>query len=80
MANLYNNNLSDPKDVELEAAISRSIRGMGAGIHVSVHGGRVSLSGMADDYETKRDIMSMVRGLPGVHEVSNNIRVVRIAD
>ena len=77
---MENQRVSDPKDVELEAMISRSIRGMGSGIHVSVHGGHVSLSGMADDYATKRSILSTVRGYSGVHDVSNNIRVVRIAD
>lgn len=74
---MENQKVSDPKDVELEATISRSIRSMGNGIHVSVHGGHVSLSGMVDDYSTKRGIMSMVRGYSGVHEVTNNIRVVR---
>ncbi len=71
---------SDPKDVELEAAISRAVRSMGVGIHVSVHGGHVTVSGMADDFATKRDILSTVRSLPGVHEVTNNIRVVPVAD
>lgn len=73
---MENQKVSDPKDVELEATISRSIRSMGNGIHVSVHGGHASLSGMVDDYDTKRSIMSTVRGFSGVHEVTNNIRVV----
>ncbi|HUO58230.1 MAG TPA: BON domain-containing protein [bacterium] len=77
MANPF---VSDPKDVELEATISRSIRGMAEHLHVSVRGGHVTVSGTADDYETKRDIMSAVKEVPGVHEVTNNIRVARVAE
>jgi osmotically-inducible protein OsmY len=72
--------VSDPKDVELEESISRSVRGMGSHMHVSVRGGHVTVSGTADDYETKREILSAVRSVPGVHEVTNNIRVARTAD
>lgn len=77
MANPY---ISDPKDVELEATINRAIREMGVGIHVSVKGGHVTVSGTADDYETKRDIIAAVRSVPGVHEITNNIRVAPVAD
>ena len=77
MANPY---ISDPKDVELEATISRAVRGMGSHIHVSVKAGHVFLSGTADDFSTKRDIVSQVRGVQGVHELTNNIRVAPFAD
>jgi hypothetical protein len=80
MADSYNNNLSDPKDVELEAAISRAVRSMGIGIHVSARSGHVTLSGVVDDFETKRSISSVVHGVGGVHEIVNNIRVARVAD
>ncbi len=80
MADSFNNNLSDPKDVELEAAISRAVRSMGIGIHVSARGGHVTLSGVVDDFETKRGISSMVHGVGGVREIVNNIRVARVAD
>lgn len=80
MANQFNNNISNPKDVELEATITRAIRSMGEHIHVSVSGGHVTLSGTADDYSTKRDIVGFIRNVSGVHEVTNNIRVAPIAD
>ena len=72
---MENRNLSDPKDVELEASISRAVRHMGVGIHVSAKGGRVSLSGLVQDFSTKRSIMSTVRGMAGVHEVTNYLRI-----
>jgi osmotically-inducible protein OsmY len=72
--------ISDPKDVELEASISRAIRNLGVGIHVTVKSGHVSLTGVVDDFETKRQVYSVVRGTSGVREVANNIRVARIAD
>ena len=80
MADSFNNNISDPKDVELEAAISRVVRNMGVGIHVSVRGGHVTLSGVVDDFETKREISSVVHGVGGVHDIVNSIRVARVAD
>jgi len=76
MANPF---VSDPKDVELEEAISRSVRDMGFHIHVSVRGGHVTVTGTTDDFSSKRDIIAVVRSVPGVHEVSNNIRVAPIA-
>lgn len=75
-----NRNLSDPKDVEIEADISRAIRRRGIGIHVTVRGGEVSLSGVVDDFETKRGIESTVRGVAGGCTIHNNIRVARILD
>ena len=77
MANPY---ISDPKDVELEEAVNRAVREMGAHMHVSARGGHVTVSGTADDFETKRDIISVVRSVSGVREVTNNIRVARVAD
>jgi osmotically-inducible protein OsmY len=71
---------SDPKDVELESLIVRRIREMGADIHVQVKGGRLSLSGIADDYGTKRDIETAVKEIGGVRQVIDNIRVAPIAD
>ena len=77
MANPY---ISDPKDVELEATISRAVRELGVGIHVIVKGGHVTVSGIVDDFETKRDILSVVRGVAGGHTITNNVRVARVAD
>lgn len=76
MANPF---VSDPKDVELEEAVSRAVREMGFHIHVSARGGHVTVSGTADDFESKRDIIAAVRSISGVHDVTNNIRVVPIA-
>jgi osmotically-inducible protein OsmY len=73
-------NLSDPKDVELEASISRVIRHRGMGLHVSVRSGVIFLSGAVDDFETKRDIDSSVRSVAGGHTIHNNIRVARVTD
>jgi osmotically-inducible protein OsmY len=70
-----NRNLSDPKDVELEATISRAIRTRGSGIHVSVKGGAISLTGSVEDFGTKREIESLVRGVAGHYPIHNSIRV-----
>jgi len=68
---------SDPKDVELEAGIARKVRGMGGDhIHVTVKSGKVTLTGMADDFGTKRDIVHYVQSLPGVFKVANMIKVI----
>lgn len=77
MANPY---ISDPKDVELEAAVSRAVRNLGVGVHVSVKGGHITVSGIVDDFETKRDVMAVVRDVAGGHAISNNLRVARVAD
>jgi|GEM_PF-2401019 len=77
MLGLSGSNDVDPKDVELEASIVRKVRGMGGDhIHVSVKSGKVFMSGMADDFGTKRSIVHYVQGLPGVFKVSNQIKVV----
>jgi len=77
MANPF---ISDPKDVELEAAVSRAVRSLGLGLHVGVRGGHITLSGIVDDYETKRDLLAVVRGVAGGHAITNNVRVARVAD
>jgi osmotically-inducible protein OsmY len=64
----------------LEALLTRMIRNMEVGIHVSVRGGHDFLSGAVDDFDTKRGIYSLVRGTSGVREITPNIRVARIAD
>jgi len=66
---------SDPKDVELENNISRSIRHMAKGVRIHVRGGHVTVSGIVDDFGTKRQISQAIQGIGGVHEVTNNIRV-----
>ncbi len=71
---------SNPKDVELEALIISRIRQMGEHMHAEIKGGVVHLSGTVNEFETKREIMTLVQGIGGVHEVSNNIRVVRVSD
>jgi osmotically-inducible protein OsmY len=68
--------VSDPKDVELEASIQRAIRQLGTGIHVKVWGGHVTLSGHVDDFGTKREIASIVRRMPTIRRVTNNLRVM----
>jgi len=39
--------------------------------------GHVTVSGIVDDYGTKRSISSTIMGVGGVREVTNNIRVSR---
>jgi hypothetical protein len=68
--------VSDPKDVELESSIQRAIRQMGTGIHVKVWGGHVTLAGHVDSFETKREIASIVRRMPTIRKVTNNLRVM----
>jgi osmotically-inducible protein OsmY len=70
----------DPKVVELEASISRQIGGMGTHLHVRVKDGSVTLSGSAEDFEEKRRIDTVVKGLAGGHKVVNEIRVISTED
>ena len=69
---------SDPKDVELESLIYRRVSQMGLNIHVRVKAGQVSLSGTADDYETRRNIEMAVKEVGGVQKVINQIIVASI--
>ena len=66
---------SDPKDVELENSISRTIRHMAKGVRIHVRGGHVTVSGIVDDFGTKRQISQAIQAIGGVREVTNNIRV-----
>jgi len=71
---------SNPKDVELEALITSRIRQMGEHIHVQIIDGVVHLTGTVNEFATKREIMTLVQGIGGVHEVSNHILVARVSD
>jgi BON domain len=68
---------SDPKDVELENNISRIVRRLGQGLRIHVSGGHVTISGIVDDFGTKRQISQEIQSVGGVREVTNNIRVSR---
>jgi len=68
--------VSDPRDVELESSIQRSIRQMGTGIRVKVFGGHVTLSGHVDAFGTKREIASIVRRMPTIRRITNHLRVM----
>lgn len=71
------NSSVDNKDVELESSITRKVRSMGGDhIHVTVKSGKVTLSGLVDDYETKRAIVHSVQSMPGVFKLNNNVKVV----
>ncbi|HVM31771.1 MAG TPA: BON domain-containing protein [bacterium] len=70
----------DPKDEDLAQAIAREIFSMAAGAHVSVKGGHVTVSGMVDDYATKRDVTAVIHGFSGVKTLCNNMRVTPIGD
>ncbi len=63
-------------DVEMEVHVAHTLRGMGEHLHVRVKGGIVTLSGIAEDYEEKRQIDTAVRMVHGVHQVIDLIRVV----
>lgn len=69
---------SDPKDVELESLVARRIRDKLDNLHVTAKGGHVILSGTADEFEIKREVVEMVREIGGVREVTDNIKVVPI--
>jgi osmotically-inducible protein OsmY len=71
---------SNPKDVQLESLIQGRIRQMGTNIHVLVKGGQVTLTGTADDYKTKREIDTLVKGIGGVDELINKLLVASITD
>jgi osmotically-inducible protein OsmY len=53
---------------------------MGTNIHVLVKGGQVTLTGTADDYKTKREIDTLVKGIGGVDELINKLLVASITD
>jgi osmotically-inducible protein OsmY len=73
----YSQPQSDPKDVELENNISRIVRRLGQGLRVHVSGGHVTVSGIVNDFGTKRQISQEIQSVGGVREVTNNIRVSR---
>lgn len=65
------------KDVELEAAISRQFRNMRLShMKVKVKAGVATLFGTVDDYTTKRELLSRIRGMQGVKKVASQIRVI----
>jgi len=65
------------KDVELETAVTRRIRSMGAEhVHVRVKSGKVTLSGMCSDFGEKRGIIQTVSSMPGIGKVVNQIKVI----
>jgi osmotically-inducible protein OsmY len=69
-------NSKDPNDVELEGVISRQISKMGTHLHVQVTNGVVTVNGSAEDFEEKRRIDAVVKGLVGKQQVINKIRVI----
>jgi len=71
---------SEPQEVQLEALIQSRIRQMGTDIHVLVKGRQVTLTGTADDYKTKREIDTLVKGIGGVEELINKLVVASITD
>jgi osmotically-inducible protein OsmY len=71
---------TDPKDVQLEALIQERIRQMGTELHVLIKDGKVTLTGIADDFKTKREIDTLVEGIGGVREVINKIVVASVTD
>jgi osmotically-inducible protein OsmY len=68
---------SDPKDVELEALISRTFRAKGHDIRTTVDGGTVTLFGVVDDFDTKRFIDPEAQGIAGVRRLNSRIRVAQ---
>jgi hypothetical protein len=77
MLGIQQENTTDIRDVELETSIIRKVRSMGGDhVHVKVKAGKITLGGMADDFETKRAIVHYVQSLPGVFKVTNMIKVV----
>ncbi len=71
---------TNPEDVQLEAVIINRIRQMGEHMHAEAKDGLVHLSGVANEFETKRAITTLVQGIGGVREVINNIRVTEVRD
>ncbi len=68
--------LKHVSDVEMADLVVRTLRGMGEHLHVSARDGVVTLSGIAEDYEEKRQIDTAVKMIHGVHQVIDMIRVV----
>jgi osmotically-inducible protein OsmY len=68
---------SDPKDVEMEALLSRKLRSRGNNIRVVVDAEHVSLFGSVDDFETKRIINMEAQGVAGFRKLNSFIRVTR---
>lgn len=67
----------DPKDVEVANEISRHLRYLDLGeLHVSVKGGRATVSGKVESFADKRRISSEIHGFGGIHEVTNLVQVI----
>lgn len=77
---MTNESHSNPNEVQLEALIQSRIRQIGSNLHVLVKEGLVTLTGSADDFETKREIDTLVKGIGGVREVVNKIVVASVTD
>ena len=64
------------KDIELEQAILRRLRSMGAEqVRVNVRFGKAVLNGICDDFGQKRDIYQTVRSMAGEDRVVNHVKV-----
>ena len=68
--------LKHTTDVELETQVGHVLRGRGEHLHVKALDGVVTLSGIAEDYEEKRQIDTAVKMVHGVHQVIDLIRVI----
>lgn len=77
---MTNETNSNPGEVQLEALIQSRIRQMGTSLHVLVKEGVVTLTGTADDFKTKREIDTLVKGIGGVREVINKIVAASVTD
>ena len=67
---------SDPKDVEREASLQRSLRRLGTGMRVKIKGKTAVVSGTVENYGTKRRVTSIVQDSPGIEKVTNHVRVM----
>ncbi len=64
------------KDVELEGAIQRRLKAMGAEkVRVRVRFGKALLSGICDDFAQKREVFQTVRSMAGEGRVLNQVKV-----
>ena len=72
--------LSAPGDVHLEKLIDRALRGTGhlclGDLHVIVSGGVIVLRGKLPRYYLKQVTHAIVRAIPGVLEIHDEIEIV----
>ncbi len=66
------------KEVELEVLLTHLLRNMGEHLHAKVQENKVTIYGIADNFQEKRSIETAVREFAGHRKIVNQVRVIPI--